>query len=148
MSAGLGFFLFYIIAGFTVSSNFTINEFLIANFSHGYLLLAGMYLFAKNDFSKSNKLSIWVTILGMLFWALLFYDVEQRGITFIYYLIKPNYLFVFDSLFANILIMMLFYAILITLFYLWTRCFYKFNKKVVAARIVRLYKNAANLKKV
>ncbi len=129
-SAGMGFFLFYLIAGFIVSGNFTVGEFLISNFSHGYLLLAGIYLTAKNNFIKSNKMSIWVTILGMLFWALLFFDVQQRGITFVYYLIKPTYLFIFNSLYLNIMIMVLFYCFIILLFYLWIKLYFKINNKV------------------
>lgn len=145
LSAGIGFFLFYIVAGFTVESNFSMADFVISNLSHGYLFVVGMYLLAKNDFRKSNKLSIWVTILAMLFWALLFYDVQQRGITFVYYLIKPTYLFVFSDLFLNILVMILFYAVVVVLFYLWTKIFYKINQKLVVAQCEQ---NELNLKKL
>ncbi len=129
ISAGLGFFFFYIFAGYTVQGNFSILSFVISNLCHGYLLFAGIYLFEKNNFKNSNKLSIWVTILGMLVWSLVFFEVEQGGITFIYYLIKPTYLFVFDKLSLNILIMILFYMVVILVFYLWTRLFYWLNNK-------------------
>ncbi len=130
LAAGSGFFLFYIIAGFTLKDNFLIMDFVSSNIFHGFLLIAGLVLLKKRDFQKTSKLSIWIVILGMIVWALLFYDIQGRGITFIYYIIKPTFLFVFNSVALNNLVLVMFYIILIFLFYGCITIFYKINGKV------------------
>lgn len=127
--AGIGYFLFYTILGFTVADSFTVKEILIGCFSHGYLLVSGIHLFKNNNFEKEDKLKIWITIFAMLSWSLVFYDMEMRGITFIYYIIKPKFLFIFENMSLNVLLMMLYYASIVTAFYFVIKLFFKINNK-------------------
>lgn len=125
--AGLGFFCFYTLFGLTVAESISIKDLLISCFNHGYLLVCGLYLF-KNALNKKDEYLIWITLLAMLCWGLVFYDALKRGITFIYYIIKPTFLFLFDNLFLNSLILMLYYALLTAGFFGVVKTFFKVNK--------------------
>jgi len=127
--AGLGYFIFYTILGFTVRNSFSVKDILIGCFSHGYLLVSGIHLFKTNTFSGADKQKIWITIFAMLCWALVFYDIKLRGITFIYYIIKPKFLFVFDNMSLNVILIMLYYTALVTAFYFVIKLFIKLNNK-------------------
>ena len=116
IASGIGFFLFYSTAGFTVCNSVSQKELFIGIFSHGYLFFAGTMLFSKYAFQK-EPLKIWLTMLAILCWSLLFYDIQQRGITFIYYVIKPQFLFVFSSPPANLAFAVTYYAMLCALFF-------------------------------
>ena len=127
--AGLGFFLFYIVAGFTVEEFFTTQELLIMCFCHGYLLITGLYLFQNYKFENTEKPRIWITIFAMLCWSLVFYNIEMRGITFIHYIIKPEFLLVFDNMSLNILLMALYYSVLVTAFAFVVKAFFAINHR-------------------
>lgn len=128
--AGIGYFAFYTLFGFTVANNFTIKQILIGCFSHGYLLITGLHLFKKQKLTDKDKLLIWITLLSMLCWALVFYDIEMRGITFIYYVIKPEFLYVFPNMIFNICLIILYYVILILGFIFVVNLFFKLNKNM------------------
>lgn len=125
--AGLGYFLFYTLLGFTVLNHFTIKDILIGCFSHGYLLICGIYFYKNYKFTNAEKSKIWITLFAMLCWGLVFYDVQTRGITFIYYIIKPQFLFMFNNMIFNILVIISYYAILATAFYFVVKLFFKLN---------------------
>lgn len=127
--AGLGYFLFYTFFGFTMTNNFTIKSILEGCFNHGYLLVSGLYLFKTSKFEDKDKLKIWATIFAMLSWSLVFYDMQLRGVTFIYYIIKPKFLFIFENMSLNVLLMMVYYALLVTAFYFVIKLFFKLNNK-------------------
>lgn len=129
--AGLGYFGFYMIFGFTVEKYLTVKEIIIGCFSHGYLLISGICLFENNKFCESDKLKVWITIFAMLSWALVFYDIEMRGITFIYYVIKPEFLFVSDNMSVNGIIMIAYYAALVFAFGFAVKLFFKFNSRKI-----------------
>ena len=65
----------------------------------------------------------------MLSWALVFYDMEMRGITFIYYIIKPEFLFLFRNMSLNAILIAVYYALLVTAFRFAVRLFIKLNNK-------------------
>ena len=134
--SGLGYFLFYSVAGFTVINAIVVKDFLISCVMHGYLLVCGMYLFQKNKFHYSETNKIWITIFVMLCWALVFYDFEMRGLTFIYYVIKPQFLLLFENMGWNALLFVLYYTLIIIMFFFILKVFIKINqnekKKVVA----------------
>lgn len=125
--AGIGYFAFYTVCGFTVYDSFTIYDILLGCFCHGYLFVCGLHLFRTNTFDEKGKLSIWVAILAMLAWALVFFDMEMQGITFIYFVIKPQYLFFFDNMPLNVFIVMMYYSVLTVGFYGAVKLFYKLN---------------------
>lgn len=127
--AGLGYFTFYSLFGFTVANSFTLKEVLISCLNHGFLFVAGIHLFRTNALNKTDRLKIWVTIFAMLSWALVFYDMEMRGITFIYYIIKPEFLFVFRNMSLNAILIAVYYALLVTAFRFAVRLFIKLNNK-------------------
>lgn len=145
--AGLGYFLFYTLFGFTLAEEMSALDVVIGSLSHGYLLFTGLYLYRKNNFANSNKLSIWVTMLAIVCWALEFYDVEQRGITFIYYIIKPEFLMVFDNMIYNALLRLVYYSAIVSLFYVGVHLFYKFNQNIQYKRILKEI-NARKIKKL
>lgn len=129
VASGLGFFLFYILIGFTVSTNFTIAEFLISVFSHSYLLTAGLQIMFRNRFVNKPQ-TIWLAMLGVICWSMAFYDFANRGLTFIYYIIKPSYLCVFSSNVLNIFSVIIFYAIVLVLFHFAVKLFFRVNNKI------------------
>jgi len=129
IAAGIGYFAFYTACGFTVYDSFTVSEILVGCFCHGYLFVCGLHLFKTNTFDEKGKLSIWVAILAMLAWALVFFDMEMQGITFIYFIIKPQFLFLFDSMPLNVLLVMVYYCTLTAAFYGAVKLFYKLNAK-------------------
>ena len=127
--AGVGYFLFYILFGFTLGDSFTIKDILIGCFSHGFLLISGMYLFTHYLFDKNDNLKIWISIFAMLCWALVFFDMEMQGITFIYYIIKPEFLFVFSNMSLNVLLLMVYYLTLVVAFWGVSKLFFNINNK-------------------
>jgi len=129
--AGFGYFTFYTLFGFTLSSEFTIFKLLIGCFTHGYLLLCGIHLFINNKFEKSEHSSIWIAILSMLCWGLVFFDIKMRGITFIYYIVKPKFLFISSQMILNVLLLISYYAMLVTAFYFVIKLFFKVNSYII-----------------
>lgn len=134
IAAGLGYFAFYTLFGFTVAESFTLKDILVGCFSHGYLLLAGLYLFKNNLFGENERLHIWIALFAMLSWALVFYDTEMRGITFIYFIIKPQFLFVFPNMSLNLLFAVIYYAVLAAAFAFAVKIFFRLNGKRAAAQ--------------
>ena len=125
--AGIGYFAFYIFLGFTVANSLAIKDILIGCFSHGFLFIAGLFLFKHYQIEKSDTAKIWISIFAMLCWALVFYDIEMPGITFIYYIIKPEFLLVFPNMSFNVLLLMIYYVVLVVVFWGVVKLFYKIN---------------------
>ena len=134
MISGLGFFAYYSIFGFTMNAHHTLIEVLIGCFCHGYLLLCGAYLFFTNRFERKTSSSLWITILAILCWAMVFFDEETRGVTFVYFLIKPEFLNLFAVPVLNALLKAVYYAALSFGYYGVTRLFYALNAKWVKDR--------------
>lgn len=134
MISGLGFFAYYSIFGFTMNAHHTLIEVLIGCFCHGYLLLCGAYLFFTNRFERKTSSSLWITILAILCWAMVFFDEETRGVTFVYFLIKPEFLNLFAVPVLNALLKAVYYAALSFGYYGVTRLFYTLNAKWVKNR--------------
>ncbi len=129
IASGLGFFLFYSVAGFTVSNSLTLIDYILSVLFHGYLFTAGLQIMFKYKFENKPHL-IWITMLSIISWAMAFYDFQTRGITFVYYIIKPSYLCVSSIMPINFLIILVFYAAIITLFYFFVKLFFKLNNKL------------------
>lgn len=128
--SGLGFYVFYIILGFKMPSIMPLNEVIIGSLCHGYLLLAGLYLFKNNTFEKSEKTKLWISIFAMLTWSLSFYDKGLYGTKFIFYIIKPDFLYVFSIPVLNILMQVLYFALLTLIYSQVIRLFIFLNHKV------------------
>lgn len=63
----------------------------------------------------------------MLCWAMIFYDVEMRGITFIYYIIKPQLWLGLENMALNVLLSIIYYSLLIFVFNGAVKLFFKLN---------------------
>lgn len=150
--AGIGYFSFYTAAGFTVAENFTVVQIITGCFCHGYLYVAGRYLFGTVKLEEKDKLSVWVTLFAMLCWALVFYDWEMRGITFIYFIIKPEFLKIFSVPALNALLFAVYYAVIAFAFAAVLKLFFNINRKThggtpekAGLATAQVFKNAATL---
>lgn len=129
--AGLGFFSFYLILGFKFQNSISLSKFVVACICHGYLLLTGLHLFQNHSFNQNEKNKIWITIFAMLGWALLFYNIPVSGTTFVSFIIKPEFLFVFNQTILNLTMLALYYALLVFAFWNIVNIFFKLNKRQV-----------------
>lgn len=128
--AGLSFMIYYIIGGSNAASVFGRQELITSIISHSFLLTSGLQLFLKYKFNPSKYFKIWIAILGMIFNAFAFYDIRPRGTTFVYYIIRPDYLKVYDDMRINMLLMIAFYILLVAVFGLVVKLFYVTNALV------------------
>ena len=126
--SGVGFFVFYSLFGSSTLLHYDIGRHIISVICHGILLIGGIYLFLKNEFKESNKYDIYIVMLAILGHASIFYIDSIKNTTFIYYLIKPEFLKVFSSLWKNHLIQILYYFVLLLIFSQIIVLFYKLNK--------------------
>lgn len=143
--AGIGYFLFYTLLGFTVRISFSVNQIIIGSICHGYLFIAELYLFKENKFYAQEKQKVWIAIFAMLCWSLLFYDTQINGVTFIYYIIKPQFLFITPYMAVNMIIMTAYYSLLVAAFYLAVNLFFRLNNaKPLASTYVTQDKQNCN----
>lgn len=127
---GLGYFLYYIVAGGSLATVFNTKQIIIGIFCHGYLFTSGLQLMKWFKFDKQKSYYIWFALLGIVCYALEFYDMKPVGVAFIYYIIKPTYICVFDSMIYNILLVMLFYVFLVIAVKYLIKLFYYINAQV------------------
>lgn len=134
--AGLGFFSAYGILGSVIGEGFTLKEIIIGCVCHGFLLISGFYLAENYKYEKKNSLRLWTAILAMLAWAFAFYDAG-RGLTFVYFIIKPSFLWVFETPSLNAVVTILYFAALCVAYYFGTRAFYAVNAKLYERKLAR-----------
>ena len=127
---GLGYFVYYIVAGGSLAEVFTIKEIIIGILCHGFLLTAGLQLMKLYKFDRQKLYTIWIAVLGIICYALEFYDMKPVGVAFIYYVIKPTYLYLFDRMIYNVLLVALFYVVLLTAVNYLIKLFYFVNAKI------------------
>ncbi|MDD3123981.1 MAG: hypothetical protein PHC62_10840 [Candidatus Izemoplasmatales bacterium] len=126
--SGIGFFLFYSLFGSVSLLHYDIEKHIISVICHGILLVGGVFLLMQNEFNKSKKFDIYVVMLAILGHASIFYIDSIKNTTFIYYLIKPEFLQVFSSPWQNYLVQVLYYLILMFVFNQLIAIFYKINR--------------------
>lgn len=143
--SAFGFFLFYSIFGFTLADDFTVKEVVIACINHGFLLTSGIYLLYERATDKVDKLKIWITIFAMLSWSLVFYNIGMPGITFIYYVIKPEFLYVFESMSLNVILITAYYAVLVSGFAFLVKAYLRVNAKIHGKTTSKTLSSADNL---
>lgn len=125
--SGLGFFLYYSLFGFISAMVFEVPRHIIAVGFHGILLIGGSYLFIKNKFDKSQKMQLLMVMLLILSHGSIFYLDSIKGSTFIYFLVNPEFLQIFDSNLLNYSIMMIYYLIIFGIYLLLINKFYILN---------------------
>ncbi len=126
--AGLGYYMYYIICGSSLTS-LTLKSLIKACIYHGYILIAGIYLFRENYFDRRDNHKIWTTILAMLCWAMLFYDINNVGTRFVYYITKPTFLYVFSNMQFNILLTLAYYTVVVVSFHFLIKLFIYVNNR-------------------
>jgi len=130
--SGIGFFLYYSTLGYISAFYHENMRHYIAVIAHGILLIGGVYLLVKNDFRKTNKLDLLLAMVAILAHASIFYTDAIKGTTFVYFLIKPEFLKVSSSDALNHLLMIAYYF---TAFSIYSACinkFYKLNEKYIS----------------
>lgn len=129
--SGLGFFLYYSSFGFVSSLSFGIMRHVIATLCHGILLIGGLFLLYTNDFSKTKQADLYVAILAILVHGAIFYVDTIRNTTFIYFLIKPEFLDVFINPWGNHLLLVGYYIVLFIIYQQAIELFYKTNQNAI-----------------
>lgn len=129
MIAGTAFLIYYVIGGASAASVFGTREWITAVVCHSFLLTVGFQLFIKYKFIPEKYYKIWLAVLGMIFNAFAFYDIKPRGTTFVYYIISPDYVKIFDNMSLNMLMMVGFYILLVFVFWCVVKLFYLANQK-------------------
>ena len=129
--SGIGFFIYYSLFGFISFESISFDKYMIAVLNHGILLLGGLYLLYNFDFSDSIKYHIIIGILLIIAHASIFYFEDIKGTTFIYYLIRPEFISVTSNLYLNHLLKYTFYIVLYLIFIVFVNSFYYINAKII-----------------
>lgn len=134
--SGLGFFIYYTIFGYKSFLYFGLSKHIIAILSHGVLLFGGLYLFKHFKFSEEKKINIYLIILAIIAHASVFYIESIKNTTFIYFIIKPEFVEVFTKLWINHFLKVLYY---IGLFFLFNKVicyFYNYNRLIHQQKLI------------
>jgi len=127
--SGIGFFLYYSLFGFISSFEFDVTRQIIAVICHGILLMGGLYLFINNDFNEQKKFDLYIAMITILAHASIFYVDSIKNSTFIYYLVKPEFLEFFQNIWLNYLVKVVYYVVLFILYRKLITSFYQQNYK-------------------
>lgn len=124
--AGVGYYMYYIICGSMLTS-LTLKSLITACIYHGFILIAVIYLFREYRFDQRDNHKIWTTILAMLCWAMLFYDINNVGTRFVYFITKPTFLYVFSNMQLNVLLSLVYYTLIVVTFHFLIKLFIYVN---------------------
>lgn len=128
--SGIGFFIYYTIFGYQSFLYFGMGKHIIGIVSHGVLLFGGLYLFKHFSFSKEKSINIYMIILMIVAHASVFYVESIKNTTFIYFIIRPEFIEIFAKIWVNHTLKIAYY---ITLFFVFSKVihiFYNFNHKI------------------
>lgn len=132
--SGVGFFVFYGCFGFLSPLPFNIVNLIISIYSHGVILIGGLYLFYNYTFTELKKYHLIIAMLLIICHAAIFQLDTHINSTFISLLISPDYYLRLSNGWINhllklILYMALFYCfqIIVNRFYYWNN--YLHNQK-------------------
>ncbi len=126
--SGIGFFAYYSILGFVSSFYFGLFRHIIAVICHGILLIGGVYLYRTNRFSSKQRFHLVIVMLLIIAHASIFYLDSIQGTTFIYFLIRPDFLEITVFPWLNHLVQVIYYFTLMFVFQLLITSFYKYNE--------------------
>lgn len=125
--SGIGFFLYYSTLGFISAFYFEMLRHYVAIMAHGILFIGGVYLLVNHDFKKTNKKDLLLTMVLILAHASIFYTDAIEGTTFIYFLIRPEFLMISSYELLNHLLMILYYLLTFSVFITVINKFYVIN---------------------
>jgi hypothetical protein len=129
--SGLGFFLYYSTLGFISSFYFDLPRHIIAIFSHGILFIGGVYLLEEFYFDRNKRFDIYIIILAIICHASIFYFDAIKGTTFIYFIVKPDFLEQSSINWINHLIKLSYYSLMLLLFNKCIDLFYRYNNRII-----------------
>lgn len=132
--SGLGFFLYYSLLGFISSFYFELPRHIIAIMSHGILLIGGVYLLEEFSFDRDKRFDIYIIILAIISHASIFYFDAIKGTTFIYFVIKPDFLEISSIIWLNYIMKVGYYIIMFLFFNKGINIFYQYNSKMSISR--------------
>ncbi len=132
--SGLGFFLYYSLLGFISSFYFELPRHIIAIISHGILLIGGVYLLEEFSFDRNKRFDIYIIILAIISHASIFYFDAIKGTTFIYFVIKPDFLEISSIIWLNYIMKVGYYIIMFLFFNKGINIFYQYNSKMSISR--------------
>lgn len=135
--SGIGFFIYYSVFGFMSSFYFGLEKHIIAVICHGILLFGGLYLFKENKFKQEYKINIYIMILAIIAHASLFYIESIKNTTFIYFIVKPEFLELFSRIWINHILKVFYYISLFMIFGKLTSLFYYHNQKIHVDTLIR-----------
>ncbi len=125
--SGFGYFIYYSIWGSVATYHLGTYDLIIALISHGIVFSGGVYLFRRYYLNPKHFKEIYITIFIMILHAFIFYYNMDSGTTFIYNIVKPNYLLSSERPIMNI---SFFYAALLTGYSIFVYLFYKINGRI------------------
>ena len=137
--SGMGFFLYYSVLGFISSFYFEIPRHIIAILSHGVLLIGGIYLLEEFSFDRNKRFDIYISILAIISHASIFYFDAIKGTTFIYFIIKPEFLEQTSLNWLNHLLKLVYYILIFIIFDKSINLFYQYNKILFSSRNTNRY---------
>jgi len=116
MISGIGFFLYDSIFGNISSLYHGYPNHIITIVCHGILFIGGSYLFFKEKYSPIYKSNILITMLIILSHGSIFATNNIKNSTFIYFLVKPEFLQLTNSQIVNYTILLGYYFFFMILF--------------------------------
>jgi hypothetical protein len=129
--SGIGFFLYYSALGFITAFYFEMGRHIIAIIAHGLLFIGGTYLLLSNDFRKTNKMDLLLTMVLILAHASIFYTDAIKGTTFVYFLIRPEFLKISSIDSVNHFIKIIYYLTAFLIFGFTIKKFYYINEQTI-----------------
>lgn len=127
--SGLGFFLYYSLLGFISAFYFELPRHIIAIISHGILLVGGVCLLEEFPFDRNKRFDIYIIILAIISHASIFYFDAIKGTTFIYFVIKPEFLELSSFVWLNYIFKVGYYIIMFIIFNKGINLFYFYNSR-------------------
>lgn len=128
MLSGFGYFTYYSILGYQATFHLGLYDLIIAIFSHGVLFAGGVYLSKIYYFPKKNRFYNYIVLALMLLNAAYYYRNIDSSRNFIFLVVKPTYLNLFEYNLFNIGIKILFYVAWTGFILVCTKLFYLFNR--------------------
>jgi hypothetical protein len=104
---------------------------IIAIIAHGLLFIGGTYLLLSNDFRKTNKMDLLLTMVLILAHASIFYTDAIKGTTFVYFLIRPEFLKISSIDSVNHFIKIIYYLTAFLIFGFTIKKFYYINEQTI-----------------
>jgi len=132
--SGIGYYLYYSILGFQASFHLGTYDLIIALISHGIIMVGGVYLLINYKFDRRSVIIYYLIVILILIHAGIFYYDKPTGNTFVFLLVKPNYLNIFDIQIYNIALKIAFYSVYSAIYLLLGKFFIHMNQRLYSKK--------------